>query len=274
MRFSNTLFLAVRVFLMLCAFSAPLSNVARAQGIPPAEEALPGWTMDWVVPGAGVLLIDQGDRPPLELCVGVALAQRPGYQGQHGVVVGAIKNGVIPTAREAASDRSLSGRVKITGPEGYEQWKLARQARLAAGAVPDPAPAGDGAIPPAEEALPGWTMDWVVPGAGVLLIDQGDRPPLELCVGVALAQRPGYQGKYGVVVGAIKNGVIPTAREAASDLSLSGLVKITGLEGYEQWKLGRQSTHSAESQEQLDDRMKKESDRIQQGVNKALLGQQ
>ncbi|MSU47034.1 MAG: hypothetical protein EXS42_07925 [Lacunisphaera sp.] len=39
-----------------------------------------------------------------------------------------------------------------------------------------------------------------------------------------------------IVGGAIKNGVIPSAAEAAADTSLSGMVKITGLPAYIEWK--------------------------------------
>jgi hypothetical protein len=40
-------------------------------------------------------------------------------------VGGAIKNGRVPSASEAAADTSLSGIVEVTDMAGYKDWKAA-----------------------------------------------------------------------------------------------------------------------------------------------------
>jgi hypothetical protein len=97
--------------------------------------------------------------------------------------------------------------------------------------------AADTPVPKAQDvSVPGWKMSWVEPGPAIVLVTQEGRKPLEIAVGLARAQKAGENDFFAVVGGAIIDGRIPSASEAAADTSLTGLVKITDSAGYAEWK--------------------------------------
>ncbi len=125
LRLGSFLICAIGVLFLAQPLHAADTPVPKAQ-----DASIPGWKMSWVEPGPAIVLVTQEGRKPLEIAVGLARAQKAGENDFFAVVGGAIKNGRIPTADEAAADTSLSGLVKITDPAGYAEWKAKHQARV------------------------------------------------------------------------------------------------------------------------------------------------
>ncbi len=102
------------------------TGIAADKALPKEEDnSMPGWKMSWLEPGPAVVLASAEGGKTVEICVGLARAEKAGEKDQVVVVGGAIKEGKIPSAAEAAADTSLSGSVKITDVAGYLEWKAA-----------------------------------------------------------------------------------------------------------------------------------------------------
>lgn len=90
--------------------------------IPKAVDSLPGWEITWSEGSPSIMLFTEGDESILKVCVGLAIAKKDG-KSRNILICGGMKDDKIPTAREVASDKSLTGKVKILTPKEYEAWQ-------------------------------------------------------------------------------------------------------------------------------------------------------